>query len=398
MKQKRVLILGASRYYSRSINAARNAGYYVIAADRNPVAEGFAAADLGVTCDIVDRDAVLSIARQQLIDAIVPVNDYGVPTAAYVAARLGIPGISEGAALLATDKQAMRERWSSTGVPCPTVAVATTPSDFERAIEKVGYPCILKPAHGIGGASRGVVVVEKPSQLRDAISFSQSFYPDKTTLVESFVESDIEHSAEVIIDQGKPHVIAISDKVKTALPYRVDKSVVYPTCVGPAQRELLIGAIESSVRALGLKVGAAHVELATTKNGPVLFELGARCGGGGTPEPIVHFSTGVDEFVETVRTLAGDKPGNLVPTRDNGCVYQFLTPAPGQIKSVSGVEEVRGREGILDVEVFVRPGEVIQPVTIGTQRAGFLIAGAPSRELAITLAHEAEAAITFQYD
>jgi hypothetical protein len=35
INKKKVLILGASRYYSKSIEAARLAGYFVILADKN---------------------------------------------------------------------------------------------------------------------------------------------------------------------------------------------------------------------------------------------------------------------------------------------------------------------------------------------------------------------------
>ena len=396
MGKKRILILGASRYYSRSISAARDAGYFVIAADRNASAEGFAVADVGVACDIVDRDAVLALAKEQRIDAIVPVNDYGVPTAAHVASRLGIPGIAEETARLATDKLAMRQRWVERGVPCPRLALASTLREFEEAVRLVGFPCILKPAHGIGGASRGVIVVREQSDLMPAVEFSQSFYADKATLVESFVEAEVEHSAEVVIASDGPHVIAISDKVKTELPYRVDKSVIYPTQISGERRRRLIETIEHAVDALDISVGAAHVELATTANAFVLFELGARCGGGGTPE-IVHYATGVDEFVETVRVLSGDQPTNLLPTSEKACVYHFLTPQPGRVTAVHGLSEVRRMEGILDAEVFVKPGDVIESVRVGTQRAGFVIAGALHRESAAQLARVAEETIRFEY-
>jgi biotin carboxylase len=395
--RKRVLILGASRYYSRSIAAARMAGYFVIALDRNASAEGFSAADLGIACDIVDRDRVLDIARDQRVDGIVPLNDYGVPTAAHVATRLGLPGISEDAAHLATDKAAMRRRWRERGIPCPSVALATSLEEFREAVSRVGLPCILKPAHGIGGASRGVIVVRTHEELPGAIDFAQRFYADKATLVESFVEATLEHSAEAVIVDGKPHVIAISDKVKTPLPFRVDKTVVYPTAVDRERRPALIETIGRAIAALDIGVGAAHVELATTASGFVLFELGARCGGGGTPEPVVRYATGVDELVETVRVLVGDEPTNLVPTRHFGCVYHFLTPRPGLVSAVHGVEEVRRMQGVLDVEVFARPGTSINPVQVGLDRAGFVIAGAETRQRALAIAEDAERRIQFEY-
>ena len=252
------------------------------AADKDPMAAGFVVADLGVQCDIVDKDRVLALAEELRIDGIIPVNDYGVPTAAHVSAYLGLPGISPEAAIWCTNKAAMRSRWQQMGVPCPRVLLASTPEEFSRAVEIVGLPFILKPAHGIGGASRGVIVVRTREELPDAVRFSQSFYDDKATLVESFVEAEIEHSAEVIVVAGSPQVIAIGDKVKTPLPYRVDKSVIYPTALDARRRAVIVDAVERAVEALDIRIGAAHVELATTADGCVLFELGARCGGGGT--------------------------------------------------------------------------------------------------------------------
>lgn len=395
---KKILILGASRYYSKSIEAARLAGYYVIAVDRNEQSEGFSAADAFAVCDIIDREGILKVAQSYGIDGIVPVNDYGVPTAAFVASKLGLPGISEQSALWATSKIEMRKRWSETGVPCPQFRIATTVEEIKNAVEQVGLPCILKPGNGIGGASRGVVVVRNMSELERAISFSQQFYNDKTTLVETFVDAEYEHSAEVIIHSGVPHVIAISDKIKTPLPYRVDKNVLYPTALSGERLKELKHQICRAVLALDIHVGAAHVEAATTKEGCILFELGARCGGGGTPEPIVHFSTGINEFVETVRVLVGDPPENLVPSRDFGCNYHFITPPPGRVKTIEGLEAAKSLVGVLDAELFMKPGDEIPFVTVGGQRAGFIITGAPSREEAYAVGCKAEALIEFAYE
>jgi hypothetical protein len=54
-------------------------------------------------------------------------------------------------------------------------------------------------------------------------------------------------------------------------------------------------------------------------------------------------------------------------------------------------------EGVLDAEVFVKPGDHILPVTTGPQRAGFIIAGAKTRDQALRVGIEAEAALCFEY-
>ena len=375
---KKVLILGASRYYSRCIQATRKAGYYVIAVDKNPEAEGFAYANKSFACDIVDKELVLSISQEAEIDAIIPLNDYGVTTAAYVSQVMSLPGISLITAELATNKERMRLKWLADGLPCPNVFVAHSIKEIYEGVKIIGFPCILKPAHGCGGASRGVVVIKAQKELRSAIEFSTKFYDDKTTLVETFIESESEHSAEVLVFNGECYVLAISDKIKTKLPYRVDKNVIYPTTLPILKQKELVNTIKESIVSLGINIGAVHIELATTRNGPILFELGARCGGGGTPEPIVPFVTGVSMFVELVRILAGDLPETLTPFLQRACNYHFLTPEKGKILTVSGLNRIKKNSCVLDFEMFKNAGDEIGEVQIGTDRSGFIIVGANS--------------------
>ena len=119
MKDKKILILGGSRYYSRCIEGLKDSGYFVIVADRDRNADGFSFSDAYEICDIVDEKAILRIAMKYRIDAIVPINDYGVPTASYVSSKLRISGISLETAKLSTNKEAMRKCWSESGIPCP---------------------------------------------------------------------------------------------------------------------------------------------------------------------------------------------------------------------------------------------------------------------------------------
>ena len=394
---KTVMILGASRYYARSIHKARAIGYRVIAVDRDPAAEGFAAADAHAVVDITDRDRVLAVARQQGIDGVVPLNDFGVETAAHVAHHLGLIGITPETAARATRKTSMRAAWQAAGLPQPHWRAARTMAEAMTAAAELDYwPLIVKPADSHGGASRGVSVAHSPQQFPAAVEFAMTAYADPEMVIEQWIEA-IEHSVETVTCHGKTYVLAISDKVKTPLPYRVDKSVDYPTQLKPAAREALESLVKAAVGALGIQVGAAHVEACTTGDGPRLFELGARCGGGGTPDPIVPFVTGIDMLSDVVRLHAGDAPLNLTPVIARGCCYRFLTPPPGLLDSVHGVETVAAWPGVLDCAVTVAPGQAIRPVRVGGDRAGFVITGGETRADAERLADAAEREIRFGY-
>lgn len=395
--KKRVMILGASRYHVRLILAAREAGYEVLATDRNPQSEGFHHADYSEAVDLSDVAESIRVAKHYAVDGVVPVNDYGVVTAAAIAEEMGLVGISPEVARYATSKAWMRRKWQQAGAPSVPFRVVETLEEASLAVEELGgWPLILKPADSRGGASRGVSKIDGREQLGPAMEFAQSFYEDKSVVIEEFVEGT-EHSVETITYAGETHVLAVSDKVKTPPPYRVDKSVIYPTKYTGAELGRIHGAAKAAVQSLGIDVGPAHVEMCMTREGPRLFELGARCGGGATADPIVPFVTGVEMFKEVVRIASGERPVALTPQRARGCVYRFITPRPGRVRRTSGLEEVKSWENILDCEVLIGEGAEVREVKTGVDRAGFIIAGGETREEAIALADRAEGHIRLEY-
>lgn len=394
-RKKRVMILGASRYYVKSIMAAKEMGCTVIVTDKNQDAEGFKYADFFEAVDITNIKASIAVAKKYHIDGIVAVNDFGVQTAAAIAESLSLPGIGTDVAKYATSKAWMRRIWEEAGVPSAKFEIVHSVKDAYEAVDRLGmWPLIVKPADSRGGASRGVSKIEKIEQLKDAVEYAQSFYESNEVVIEEFLDG-IEHSIETLTYDGVTHIIAVSDKEKTPPPYRVDKSVIYPTIYQGLELQKIHEAAILAVKALGIELGAAHVEMCSTKDGPKLFELGARCGGGGTPGPIIPFLTGVEMFKEVVRMAIGEKPRHLEPLYTKGCVYRFLMPKPGIVKEIIGLEEVKQWDGILDCEVLVKKGETIREVKTGGDRAGFIIAGADNRENAVALADRAEAFIKF---
>lgn len=381
--KERVLILGASRYYFRAIEKAKKCGFYIILIDKNPDSYSFSIADEYYLCDFSNKYNVLEIAQKCKPDAVIPLNDVGVVTASYVSSKLNLAGLSEKSAILCTDKEMMSRTWTEKGIPYPKSRVASSKEDIIKSIYEVGFPCILKPAKGVGGGSRGVIMVNSESEIEKAIDFTHSFYADKTTLIERFIVSESEHSVEVLVDNNDIEIIAISDKIKSDLPYRVDKCVIYPSNLSEIEICQLKKTIKSAIKSLEINVGSVHVEVAKFNKKFVLFELGARCGGGGTSDPIVPFITNIDLFVEQINLLLGKK---LKLNFDNNgkinkaCNFHFITPKPGEIKNIEGIEEIKKNDKVLDFSFFKQKGDVIQTVKTGLDRSGFIIVGGKNRE------------------
>ena len=384
-KPKTLMLLGGSIMCIRYIQAAQEMGLKVLAVDKNPQAPALKHADWAEAADISDPDACLDAATRHKIDGVVAINDFGVMSASAVARALGLPGLPAEVARVATDKYLMRLAWEKAGAPSLAFKLVSSPAELEAAVADIGWPVIIKPRNSVGGGSRGVMRLDEGADLAAAYEFSNSFYQDDQVLVEECAQG-LEHSVEAIIYQGKSHIIAISDKVKSPLPYRVDDQILYPTAETGQRLAWIHEAVEQAVAAIGQREGMAHVELAITEEGPKLFEIGARCGGG-APDPLVPYLSGVEEFKEAARLALGEPPEHLEPQLNRGCVIRFFYPQPGQVLSIKGYEKARQLPGVLALYLFVGPGDMVRPLRVCGDRAGMVIAGGEDRNEALERAN-----------
>jgi biotin carboxylase len=397
MLSKRILILGGGRYNVPSIRAARAAGFFTLVADKNPDAPGLKAADHALPIDLSDCESLTqAVAQLGGVDGVVSMAEVGVRAAANISARMGLPSISEEAAANATSKAAMRRNWQRIGRYSTAFEVVSTSDEARAAAERLGqFPLIFKPDRSFGG-SRGVTRVERAQQVPDAFHAAQAGgLANSDVVVEHCVEGT-EHSAEVLIWNGKTSVLCIGQKIKSLLPYRVDVSVQYPAQLTATQESTVADMCHRAVTALGLTQGVAHVEFGYTDQGGVLFELGARCGGGHTPQ-IAHHVSGVNEFVEACRMACGMTLSQFEPTHQRGADYRFLVFAPGMVERVEIPEALMADNGVLDVGVTVQRGDEIRPLRSTSERAGFLVTTGETLQEAAQLADRGCREVSIHY-
>jgi len=373
MPSKRILILGGGRYNVQSIRAAREAGFTTLVADKNREAPGLHAADHGLPIDLNDCAALTeAVTAYGGVDGVVSMAEVGVRAAAAISARLGLPSISEETAANATSKAAMRRKWQQIGQYSTSFEIVASLDEARLAVDRLSrFPLSF-------GGSRGVTRVERVEDVAKAFHAAQSGgLAGSDVVIEHCVEGP-EYSAEVLVWKGKTSLLCVGQKIKSLPPYRVDISVQYPAQLTPTQEATVADMCHRAVGALGLTQGAAHIEFGYTDRGPVLFELGARCGGGHTPQ-IAHHVSGVNEFVEACRMACGIAPSQFEPTSRRGADYRFLVFPPGIVKSIAIPDALTASvkdtdSGILDAGVTVRPGDAILPLRSTSERAGFLVA------------------------
>ena len=327
-----------------AINEAKTAGFIVYVADANPNAPGFEVADVKIHVNITSADAVYEAIKNYPINGIVSMAEVGVLTGALLNERLKLGGIDSQTAKMATSKALMRKQWKDTGFSLEFRIVTTYEEALVAADELNYFPLILKPDKTYGG-SRGVSKVNDKAALLKAFEFAKSNGMNELVVIEHCTEGK-EYSCEVLVIDSTAHLLCIGQKIKSPAPYRVDCSVQYPAQITDTDLDNVKEMVQLATQQLGIKNGVAHIEFALTANGPRLFELGARCGGGHTALIAKHVS-GVNEFIEYANIACGIKPTIHLFEKSKGADYRFIIFEPGEIESIEVSNEIKNHKGSL---------------------------------------------------
>lgn len=387
---KSIFILGASRLQVPAIKKAKEKGLFVYALDYDPNAEGLQYADKYLNISTIDKEAVLKAALEYKPDFIITsTSDMPVRTVSWVNEKLGRPSdISYEGAICATDKVAMRKRMKECGVPIPEYHEIKNLEEFLEVASIMQDRFILKPADN--AASRGVVLIDKRHNpnLEEIYRYSTQYSRSGEALVEEFMIGP-EVSVESYTIDSEPHIITITDKIVTELPFFVELGHTEPSRLTPEQQEDIINVASDAIRAIGMRNGPNHTEIKVTSTGAKLVEIAARLGGDFITSRLVPLSTGVDMIECSFATLLNEEVQykNIFA---RGSAIRFIQGEKGVLHSIIGVEAALQMPGIQEVEIYMKPGDRIKRPENSSDRIGHVIAVGKDADEA---AQRAEAAL-----
>ena len=389
---KKILILGASSYNRKLFDQLSDYGFSVIVVDKNPRAGNYVRSHSFSAIDIVQQEDVLRYARKCMVDGVMAVNDFGTRTAAYVANKMGLVGITECAAEAATDKGVMRDVWKAARLPIPAYMIVSSLSALRVAAESIGYPCVLKPTDS-GGGGRGVSVVRNPQELEWSYDFAAPYAKNSMLILEEYIEG-IELTVESMSVEGKVHILAMSDKVKPDHRTCVATSLNYPANIDDARRREVENIVTQAISVIGITHGMAHTEVMLTKDGVKLLEVGARGGGGHIFHTCIEATTGICAPVECARLLTGMRV--VIPDAERkGVVYRFFNPPYGILERVDGIEKARAARGVIDIGIVKQPGDIVGDLHSSLERVGFVVTNGNTRDEAVESADRVESMVKF---
>lgn len=392
MAQKRLMLLGGIRYLLPVIKAAHEQGYYVITADYIPDNIAHKYSDEYVNVSIIDKEAVLKVAREKKIDGIMSFGvDPGVVAASYVQNKMGLPsfGPFESVEIL-QNKDKFRMFLSKNGFNVPQ---AKGFDSVESALQEsywFPWPVIVKPTDAAG--SKGVTRVDKKEDLKPALEYAMEHSISGHIIVEEFIEkSGCSSDTDSMSIEGKlvfTSFCAQRFDINATNPY-TPAAYSWPSTFTKEQEAYLTSEIQRLITLLGLKTVVYNIETRIGTNGkPYIMELTPR-GGGNRLCEMLRYATGVDLITAITRAIVGDpidsieqKPYNghwaeIILHADNDGVFDYL-----EINKELPAE-------VVEEDLWVKRGDRVESFEGANNAIGTLV-------LKFQTAEELEKAITNQ--
>jgi len=287
MSNPTILVLAASRYQIPVIEKAREMGLRVITLDNRPSNPGHRLADASYFVDTTNRDEVLRVAKEENIEGVLAAcTDVAVPTAAYVAASLGLPGPSlEGCSVLC-NKKAFREYQEKKGYPCPAWFSADT---FAGEIGDGSKQWILKPQFSSG--SKGVRIAKTKKEFNEALGLACSVDPGNKAIAEEFIEGR-QGTCEGLFLNGKIGRFWVTERMTAAKPYVATAGHRIPHLLRQDEVDELKRQVETILRDLGFINTLFDADFVVGDR-VVLLEMTPRLGGNSLAS-FLELSAGVD--------------------------------------------------------------------------------------------------------
>lgn len=383
----KLLIIGASILQLPAIKKAKELGHYVAVADFNPNAIGIPFADKFYNASTIDIDAICEVAKDFQPDGIMTLaTDMPMRSIAAATSLLGLPGISMDTAIKSTDKGEMIKAFKEHEVESPWFYIIENEAQLQEVIPQIEYPCILKPTDNAG--SRGVMLVNSETELHEAYQYSVSQSRGGWVILEEYMTGP-EVSVEVMVVDGVPHVLQVTDKLTTGAPYFVEMGHNQPSML-PTEDVVRIKDLACrAVKSVGINCGPSHVEIKLTPNGPKMVELGARMGGDCITTHLVPLSTGVDMIKATIDVSLGLTP-DITPTLHKGSAIRFFDAPNGIIAGIEGIEEAKQLDGVMEISLTKAVGDEVTEIHSSLDRCGFVIVQCDSASEAIEVCEKAK--------
>lgn len=346
-------------------------------------------------------DAVKKIKSQTSIAGVIPGAEYYVPLTAKLQSVVGGRGLSYDAALAVRKKHLMRSKLKEKGVKIPLYQVVHTREELLSAVEKIGFPCIIKPVDLAGS-----VLVRKVNTFQEALTVFENILSksgkdqawgnrelSQFVLVEEYIKGK-EYSVEGVIEDGQPLIFSVTEKLLSPEPHFVEVGHIIPAQTNPELKAKIKTYLEKITNALELGSGPFHAELRLSSQGPILMEIAMRLAGDYIPM-LIEEAYGIDLYEQSFNVLTGKRVNTNRTKKLNAGITFFYRPELKTLKSTDYFNQIKKFAYVRGVKSYYKAGDTIPDLPMEKHKLGYAILVDEDYETLIKKIKEIEALADF---
>ena len=416
LKNKNILILGASLLQKPAIQSAKELGCKVFVVDGNPNALCVSLADVFECIDLKDEQGLLSYAKkihnsEGLHGVFTAGTDFS-KSVAFVTENLNLNGHSYQAAKNASDKALMRQCFKNFDVSSPKFTVLTendlskiqsNPKEFLSSLEfDLKNPLVVKPCDNMG--ARGCKKIDNFEEINNfvaAVKDSIKNSRTKRAILEEFMDGD-EFSIDALVFENQIIITGFADRHIFYPPYFIEMGHTMPTKLSKEKILSVVTEFCKGVKSLGLTCGAAKGDIKLTSKGVMIGEIAARLSGGYMSGWTFPYSSDINLTKKGILLALGENPNfsdeeleiltELSINSEKILVKMCKTPKvcaerawisiPGKISKIYGINsDIKNKNSYLkDIFIRSKEGDEVKFPTNNVEKCGNVITLSENRE------------------
>lgn len=391
--KKKIMFLGGIPYIIPAIEAAHELGYYVITADYLPNNPAHQYADEYVNVSIIDKDAVLKVAREKQIDGVLSFAvDPGATTAAYVAEQMGLPNVGPYKSVeILQNKTLFRQFLAEHGFNVPAAKGYDSIEAALKDTDWLSWPMIVKPADGSG--SKGVTKVERREDYQSALEVALQKSLGKKVIVEEFIEmSGYQSGSDSFSIDGELVYCTFDDQRfdSNAINPYTPASHAWPSTMSIDAQQYLHSELQRLLTLLKMGTALYNIEVRVGKNGkPYIMEVSPRAGGNRLAE-LLTLATGSDLVKASVAAAMGEDVKQYIhPVQYDGfwMVVVLHAEKAGIFRGIKVDDAIK--TNIIRENLNVKPGDAVHGFDCATNTIGsFFMRFETKEDLGVFVAHQ----------
>lgn len=376
MVKKKIMLLGGIRYLLPVIEAAHKLGYYVITVDNVPDNIAHKYSDEYLNVSIVDRDAILEVAKVKRIDGIMSFGvDPGVETAAYVQEMMGLPSVGpyESVCIL-QNKDRFRSFLTENGFNVPKSYSYLSLEEVLNDIDEFAYPVIVKPTDSAG--SKGVTKVCDKSEVEKAFVYAKQFSIKGRVIIEDFIEKR-GCSSDSDCFSYKGNLVAVTYSAQrfdtTADNPYAPSAFSWPSTFSKKEESYLSKELQRLLFLLKMNTSIYNIETRIGLDGkPYIMEVSPR-GGGNRLAEMVRYASGVDLITAAVKSSVGEDICDFPEISYDGCWAEIVlhSDRSGMFESLD--IDSKYSDYVVETDLWVKKGEKVNSFKGANDSIGTLV-------------------------